>query len=226
MITLAKIENAQYKANLDVTEIKITTEGDLTPEMLLKDAKNLEVRIRDSRRISSEQRKKAYATLNDLCDFTGDVVEYLKEYFKYVVMCKIDVDYFSLSDCSVTVAKEYISEILDKAIELGAPLHDLGANIAEDIDRYLYMCLKTRTCAITGKKGAEIHHVTGSRVGMGRNRVKINHGDLKVVALSREWHNKVHAEGELKIFEDHKIYGIKLDDRTLRDLGLRAEEIG
>ena len=102
---------------------------------------------------------------------------------------------------------------------------DYGVNRTDDIDYYLYKCIENRVCCITGKPNADIHHVLGSRVGMGRNRNKIDHTDLELMALSREWHTKVHAEGEEKIFQDFKIYGIKVSQETLKELGLNYKEI-
>lgn len=89
----------------------------------------------------------------------------------------------------------------------------------------MYGCIKYRKCCITGRPGADIHHVEGSRVGMGRNRRKISHRGLELMALSREWHEKVHKEGEKDIFEKYKIYGIIIDDETLKDLGLTLDDI-
>ena len=60
---------------------------------------------------------------------------------------------------------------------------------------------------------------------MGRNRQQLNHSNLELIALSREWHNRVHQQGEYKIFQDYKIYGITLDIATLKELGIKAEEI-
>ncbi len=60
---------------------------------------------------------------------------------------------------------------------------------------------------------------------MGRNRKKINHRGLELMALSREWHNRVHQKGEKDIFEKYRIYGITIDDETLDELGLTYEDI-
>lgn len=188
-------------------------------------AVNAELRIDDGRTITAVQRRKIYATIKDIAMFTGDVPEWLKEFLKYEFCEETDIPYFSLSNCSLSTARDFITHLLDFALEWDIPLSDTGLNRTEDIDRYLYSCIKYRRCCITGKKNADIHHVTGSRVGMGRNRNQISHNNLCLMALSREWHNRVHQEGEEKIFADYKIYGIKVDKETLQDLGLRAEDI-
>lgn len=209
----------------DKTKIELEIDENIIETLERQRPKELELILDDGRRITASQRKKAYATINDIAHFTGDVPEAIKEHYKYQLMIKSGVDYFSLKDCSVSTAREYITAMIDDCIEYGIPLGDYGANRTDDIDRYLYMCLKTRTCAITGRKGADIHHVLGSRIGMGRNRLRVDHGNLKLVALSREWHTRVHAEGEENIFKKFKIYGIKADRKLLRELKLKYEDI-
>lgn len=220
---LAKIKKANFKENKSVIEIEI--DRNILNILKRQNTKVVGIRIEDGRTITAAQRKKAMATINDIAEYTGDIPEYLKERYKFKVMAEKGIEYFSLSNCSIETARDYITAIIDDAVEHGIQLSDLGINRAEEIDRFLYKCLATRTCAITGSKNADIHHVQGSRVGMGRNRKKINHGDLELIALSREWHNKVHAQGEEKIFSEYKIYGIKLDRKTLKDLNLKNEEI-
>ena len=123
------------------------------------------------------------------------------------------------------MAREYINLLIAFAIDWGVPLSDLAINRTDDIDSYLYYCLATRTCAISGTKNADIHHVIGSKVGMGGNRNKIDNRGRELIALSREWHRKVEAEGEEEIFKMYKIYGIAVDDETLKDLGLNIKEV-
>ena len=134
-------------------------------------------------------------------------------------------EYFSLSKCSVELAKNFITFIIDFVLENNIPLSDLAINRTDDIDKYLYSCIRFRRCCITGKPNADIHHVTGSRVGMGRDRRKIDHSKLEIIALSREYHNIAHEQGEKELFEKYKIYGLRVDKETLKELKLNYEEI-
>lgn len=190
-----------------------------------KDAVDAEIRINDGRVITVDQRKKIYATIRDISSYTGDEPEYLKEYLKYDYCAATGEDHFSLSNCSITTAREFINHIIDFILKYNIPLTDEALKRTDDIDRYLFLCIKYRRCCITGRANADIHHVTGSRVGMGRNRKKISHSGLKLMALSRGWHTKVHKEGEKEIFEKYKIYGVTVSDETLKDLGLNYEDI-
>lgn len=223
MIYLAEIKKAKFTEGKSTLLIEI--DKNILETLRRNKTKYLKIYIPDSRMINHEQRKKIYATVNDIAGYTGDAPERIKEFFKYRLIELEDIEYFSLKDCSVTVAREYLNLIMDFVIDWGIPIQDAGVNRTDDIERYLYKCIETRTCAITGRKGADIHHVGGSRVGAGRNRNKINHVGLKLIALSREWHNKVHQEGEEEIFKKYKIHGVYVDSLTLKDLGLKAEKI-
>ena len=71
------------------------------------------VEFADGRRISPEQRRKAYALMGEIADWIGDVPEYVKKLMKIEFMANrmqtIGEKIFSLSDTDVTTAKEFIS---------------------------------------------------------------------------------------------------------------------
>ena len=190
-----------------------------------KQITNVEIRLDDGRHISNEQRGKIFATLKDIALYTGDVPEYLRSILTYNYCTEAGLPIFSLSDCSIDVARGFINYLIEFVLFHNIPLSDIAINRTDDIDKYLYSCLKHRRCAITGLAGDDIHHVTGSRVGMGHDRLKIDHSNLEIIALNREWHNKVHNEGETDVFEAYKIYGLKGDSILLDKLGLNYEDI-
>jgi hypothetical protein len=209
----------------DGTELLIKVPDDIESYVLEKRIRDAELRLDDGRTISNEQRKKVYAIIRDIAEYQGEPPELTKELFKYNYCFETGEEYFSLSDCNMTIAREFITFLIDFVLEHNIPMTGLGVDRAEDIGKYLYSCLRFRRCAITGRSGADIHHVEGSRVGMGTNRKKTSHSKRKLIALSREWHNRVHQEGEEEIFEKFKIYGIVLDDDTLREIGLKPDDI-
>lgn len=184
-----------------------------------------EIRIVDERTITNSQRAKIFATIKDISLFTGDDPEYLKEFLKFDYCGESGEKYFSLSDCSMDTAREFINHLIEFILRENIPLSDLAINRTDDIDKYLYCCLKFRRCSITGKANAEIHHTEGFRIGMGGNRKKVNHSGRELIALCREWHSRVHQEGEEDIFKAYKIYGITIDDAALKRLGLNVEDI-
>lgn len=200
--------------------------GDFIKEKLLRQKINhAEVRLDDGRTITNEQRKKLYATIKDIAIWQGEIPEYTKEVLKFMYSGETGEEYFSLSNCSMSTARDFISYVLEFAMAWGVELKDLGVNRTDDINRYLFTCIKYRTCAITGKPNAEIHHVEGSRIGMGRNRKEVDHSKLELIALSSEYHKLVHQEGEEELFEKYKVFGIKVDNETLYSLGLNFADI-
>lgn len=182
-----------------------------------------EIRIDDGRAITADQRKKIFATVKDIAVYTGDNPEYIRGILLYDYCAKTGEMPFSLSNCSVSQARDYLSHIIDFVLEWNIPLTGLGIDRTEDVDRYLYSCIKFRRCAITGQANADIHHIDA--VGMGGNRNQVDHSQLRLIALSRKWHNRVHEQGGQEIFDKYKIYGIKVDTATLKHIGIKTSEI-
>ena len=173
----------------------------------------------DGRTITADQRRKAYATIRDISDYSGHAPEFLKEWFKYEYIIKTGGKYFSLSDCSVTVARQYINVLIDFCLHYGVPVYEPMTDRTDDIDAYLYMCLYYRKCAVCGR-AADVHHVTGSKIGMGADRDKAHHVGREAIALCRTHHNEAHSR-EKEFFEENHIYGIKLDETLCERLNLR-----
>lgn len=112
-----------------------------------------ELKFNDNRHISAEQRKKIYATFRDISYYTGDVIDYLKSLFKSMFCAENDIEPFSLSDCSLEVAREFISYLIDFCIDNEIPLSETPLERTDDINRYLYMTIRKGICCICGKQG-------------------------------------------------------------------------
>ena len=70
MYTLVDIK--QYRESTEGTDLIISVPGMKLGDLLLrKKINNAEIRFDDGRHISAEQRKKAYATIRDIADWTG-----------------------------------------------------------------------------------------------------------------------------------------------------------
>lgn len=166
-----------YKPDRDGTHLKIfIPDRHLEEAIVKKRIKDCMIWLDDGRHISAEQRKKAYATIRDIADFTGYAPEEMKERLKLEHIIRTGCKEFSLSDCTMDTAREFINTMLDLALEMGIPLMDFGSNRTDDIDHYLWACLKNRRCAICGRYG-EIHHVDS--IGMGNDREKVNDSTVK-----------------------------------------------
>lgn len=196
----------KYKESEKGTELLITIPGKKIGEILTeKRIKNAEMRFDDGRHISSEQRKKAYATIRDIADHTGYLPEEQKEWLKYQYMIKTGNNYISLSDCSMDEAREFINVILEYALENGVPLSEEAINRADDIGKYLYFCIKHRKCAVCGRNG-EIHHEDA--IGMGNDRRTMDDSNHKKICLCRNHHTIAHQQGIERFQNNYKVYGI------------------
>lgn len=177
----------------------------LSEILIDKRIKKVEMRFDDGRTISAEQRKKAYATIRDISDYTGYLPEEQKEWLKYQYMIKTGSKYISLSDCSMSEAREFINVILEYALENGVPLSEEAINRADDIGKYLYFCIKHRKCAVCGR-GGEIHHEDA--IGMGNDRRKVDDSNYKKICLCRKHHTIAHQQGVERFRNNYKVYGI------------------
>ena len=201
----------------DGEKLVVIPADDLEREILRKRIRSVELTLWDGRRISPEQRRKTYAIIRDISEWSGHEPEYLKQYFKWN-FCSIDGrEEFSLSDVDMTTAKEFISYLIEFCFYNDVPTQDSMLDRTDDIGKYLYICLEYRKCAVCNKR-AEVHHV--DRIGMGRDREHIVHAGLEAVALCREHHNEAHTQGEKEFFAKYHIYGIKLDEYLCERLNL------
>ena len=151
--------------------------------------------LADSRTITAEQRKKIYAMLGELADFVGDFPEIVKKTMKWEFRLqrleKMAED-FSLSDCSVELASEFIDFLVELIIAWEVPLKTPLIELCEDIRKYVYTCLKYKKCAVCGRN-ADLHHV--DQVGMGYNRKEIVHEGMRALPLCRKHHTEAHTIG-------------------------------
>ena len=208
MYALADIK--QYRENTTGTDLVISVSDMKLGDMIRrKGLRYAELRFDDGRHISVEQRKKAYATIRDIADWAGYLPEEMKEHLKYEHMIRTGDAYFSLSNCSMDTAREFINTILEFSLENGVPLTDDALNRTDDIGRYLYYCIMHRKCAICGRDG-EIHHEDA--VGMGNNRNRIDDSSYRKICLCREHHTVAHQMGVKRFREMYKVYGITVKD--------------
>ena len=179
-----------------------------------------EIKVDDGRTITVDQRKKAYALIRDLADYTGYVPEEMKEIMKYHYLAESGEKHFSLSDCSVTTAREFIDYMLNFAFQ-----HDMAFTYSledaepKEVRTFMYLSLRYRKCAVCGRR-ADVHHAFDDKVGMGRDREEIVHVGLKAVALCREHHNVVHANSEKDFYDKHHLVPIMLDDVLVKVLNM------
>ena len=178
-----------------------------------------EIRLDDGRTISADQRKKIYATFNDIADWTGYTSDQLKAIMKYEYIAKTGCEYFSLSNVDMSTAKEFLQFLVEFCVENEIACKDSLLERSPDIARYVYCCLMNKSCAICGGK-SELHHVDHVQ----SNRKTCNHLGLRALPLCRKHHNEYHDTGETDFCKKYHIFAIKLDKQLCRFYKLNMED--
>ena len=212
-----RVKGEILSVNNDILTVRVC--ADAQSWVIDHKARTVEVRIDDGRSITNDQRRKIYATIRDVSQWNGDIPDDIKSYFKWSFCGDNEHEDFSLSDVDRETASEFLSYLIDFCIQNGVPCSDPLWDRCEDIERYMYACVMTRTCCITGRPYAQIHHV--DRVGMGRNRDTICQVGMRVVPLSADLHTMLHySGGEAEFYEKHHIEPIKLTEKMCEYLRL------
>lgn len=159
----------------------------------------------DGRILSPDQRRKIYATLRDISGYTGYTPEETKEVMKYIHIMTTGSDYFSLSDCSMSLARAFLNTLTNFCLEYGVITSDLLFARTDDIDTYLHQCIKHKKCAVCGRHG-EIHH--WDAIGMGSNRKHYDDTANRKICLCRMHHTIAHQKGVEDFQRDYHVYGI------------------
>lgn len=189
-------------------------------EIIQKNISTVEVRLDDGRTISAVQRKKIFAIVRDIALWSGHEPEEIRYFLEWDFISRKNIEWFSLSDVDMTTARLFIDYLIEFCFIHSVPTKDTLLNQTDDINKYLYLCLKYKRCAICNMP-AEVHHV--DRVGMGRDREKIVHIGLLAIALCRLHHTEAHKD-EKKLFQENYIYGIRLDKYLCDILSLNTKE--
>lgn len=174
------------------------------------------VELIDNRRLTDEQRKKAWACIGEIADWQGDqppAVHWLMKLdFKVSQLKTLRRKVFSLSDCDMTTAREYITYLIDFMVRWGVPSKIPLYELCDDIQRYVYSCLINKRCAVCGKK-SDLHHV--DKVGMGRDRHDTCHIGMLALPLCRDHHtigkDNIHQMTDQAFMEKYHIEPVEID---------------
>ena len=195
-----------YRAAGEGVDLLIHLPQDIRYLIKRQNIRHAKVILDDGRHISIDQRKKIYATLRDISEYIGDPPEATKEWMKYGYIERTGSDYFSLSNCSMTTAREFINFLMDVCLQSGIILTESGLKRTDDINAYLIQCIRHKRCCICGGP-ADIHHVDA--IGMGNDHRNFDDSENDIIALCREHHTQAHSLGDVRFMERYKVYGIK-----------------
>ncbi len=170
------------------------------------------IELIDNRRILEQQRKKIYAMFKDISDYMGEYYIGGKESVKHMLKggfidANEDKDYgwFSLSNCSISLAREFINYLIEFCFENDIPTWESMIDRYDDINRYMYLCLKYKKCAVCNAPG-EMHHV--DVIGMGHNRRKKDDSDHRKIELCRVHHQEAETIGWTEFSKRYHVKGI------------------
>lgn len=205
-------------------KLEVEVEEDLDINKISKYANgrsvSVSVEIEDGRRISPDQRKKTYALIHDVCDYLGYPDDAMEAWFKYQFIQKKGIEWFSLSDCSMSLAASFLTFILDICFKQDIPFRTKTWDMIPTDYHLTLQCLKHRKCVICGKR-AQFAHVNA--VGMGVNRNKVDHRQRYVMPLCVNHHTEQHNKGIDSFINYYHIKPVKPDLETLRILKVRGD---
>lgn len=217
MIAHGRITNASPRA--------LTIEVPYDPRFVSQQWDEVQVDIPDGRRISPEQRRKAYALMGDIAAWAGMGDDEVKLTVKHEFMQRhlegLHKELFSLADCDMTTARSFISYLVDFVLEFDVPLKMPLLEVCDDIQKAVYACLMHKKCIICGGK-CDLHHV--DRVGMGGNRDDMCHIGMECLPLCREHHREAHDHGDQTLMDRYHLEPIVIDKKIaqLYKLGRRT----
>lgn len=177
----------------------------------------------DGRRITALQRRKAYAMIGEIAEYMDGVrnestIEDAKDIMKQqFIMDNIHAaqrKLFSLSNVDESTASQFIDFLVRFIIRHDIPTRIKLIEQCEDIAQYIYACLIHKKCAVCGRK-ADLHHITGSKIGMGGNREQVHHLGRACLPLCRAHHDEAHQD-EAGLMSRYHLEPVKIDAKICK----------
>jgi hypothetical protein len=182
---------------------------------------SVQIDVADGRSISPDQRKKAWALINDFAWYTGYSPLEMEQVLKANYMALTGTDYFSMANTSMENAAGFIASILDYGFDNGIPWQLKNMDAIPDDYPLMMQCLKHRVCVICGKR-AEIDHEPP--IGRGYDRNHIDNRRFKFFPLCHTHHMIRHTRGIDWFMDFYHIKPVKLDEDTIVSLHLNSRK--
>lgn len=175
----------------------------------------LEFDFDDKRQISLKQRRKIYALLNSISKGMIITVNRAKDELKKSYCNDKGIDMFSLSNCSVSRANDFIDYLVNFCLAWDVEFASKALDIAKDSYGWELNCLNNHKCAICGQR-MQIAHVHA--IGMGANRQKMKHIGYTVLPLCYNHHHEQHQIGIKTFLSKYMLNGVRVDKDLARRL--------
>ena len=202
-------------------EITVLLDDDLSTYQVDKYSNNqsptVAIILADNRKISPDQRKKIYALLGDIANYTGySIPQEMPAVMKWKYLTETGAEMFSLSDCSMTTANKYLTWLIDFCFENNIAFKTKTWDMLPDDYAMVMRCCKHRKCIIC-LNHADIDHTFGL-VGIGRDRRTVDNSKSYFLPLCRKHHQERHNLGVKNFLNKYHIKPVKLNAQTRKEL--------
>lgn len=188
--------------------------------------RKLKITVIPIKKLTKAQNGLIHVLLKQFADELGWTMQDMKEYQKEQFALSKDLEKFSTASCDMEMANDFIAFIIEQALENEINLYILNKNsnkyksilnIDKTTERYVIACLRAKTCAICGRKGADLHHWKTIASAAGTYE---NDDGLKTpfMSLCRIHHNEFHEIGQKEFEEKYHIEGVWLNPQLVYEL--------
>lgn len=219
-------------AIVSANESGLTITVPYDPRYVTQRWQEVEVNIPDGRRISPEQRRKAYALMGEIAEWSGMAPEEVKLTHKHEFVQRhlegLHRELFSLADCDMTTARQFISYLIDFVLAFDVPLKVPLVSVCDDVKQAVYACLMHRRCIVCGQK-CELHHVSRptpltSGGGYGPAEASpvldpgrsMDHIGMRCLPLCREHHKEAHDHGDEALMAKYHLEPVEIDEKMVK----------
>lgn len=207
--------------NHDSNKLTIEFEDEINAEYLktlAREKENLvKVKLIDNEPLSTKQNALSHALIRDIANWYVDDPGHVETMLKYEYEYTED-EPFSHAVASMNEGNIWITKLIQFVIREGVQLNQRYSYLLEH-DSFFYYCCKYRKCAVSGRPGAQIHHVTA--VG-NRHRNNVDHRLFPFVALDWKTHNIAHQLGQEEFLKRYQIKPVYLDKEALIKIGIMS----
>ena len=222
----AEIENSEILITLPVEKVYPGLKQQLEERL-----NHFPIKVIPVKKLSQAQNGLIHVLLKQFGEEIGYTLIEIKELMKEQFAISTDRMDFSTARCDMETANEFISFIIEQAMELGINLYILGKHdnryrhileIDNITQRYVIACLKNKTCAICGKKHNEYNEIQLDHYDTVANTVGTYENDDglhgRFLPLCSYHHFEKHSKS-LKDFENkYHIQGIWLNEQLVKEL--------
>ena len=189
------------------------------------------IKVIPVKKLSQAQNGLIHVLLKQFGDEIGYTLIEIKELMKEQFAIATDRLEFSTAKCDMETANDFISFIIEQALELGINLYILGRHdkryrhileIDNITQRYVIACLRKRVCCICGKEHNEYNEIQLDHYDTVANTVGTYENDDglhgRFLPLCSYHHFEKHSKSLKEFEEKYHIEGVYLNPQLVYDL--------